>query len=74
MGLLQLQFGRSAASPPLQTVPPSPSESQILTPKGGPPALPGWQQKFDFYGSRPPMKLPIVSQQAHEREFHDGRV
>jgi hypothetical protein len=30
MGLLQLQFGRIAASPPLQTVPPSPSESQIL--------------------------------------------
>jgi MFS family permease len=24
-----------------------------LTPKGGPPALPGWQQKFDVYGGRP---------------------
>ena len=44
-----------------------------LTPKGGPPALPGWQQKFDVYRGRPSMKLPIVSHQAHESEFHDGR-
>jgi hypothetical protein len=28
-----------------------------LTPKGGPPALPGRQQKFDIYGGRPPEKL-----------------
>jgi trypsin-like peptidase len=58
-----------------------PHEAQIglvwdgsLTPKGGPPALPGRQQTFDVYGGRPSMKLPIVSHQAHERKLHDGRV
>jgi hypothetical protein len=28
----------------------------VLTPKGGPPALPERQQKFDIYGGRPPEK------------------
>jgi hypothetical protein len=37
-----------------------------LTPRGGPPALPGWQQKFDVYGGRPPEKLAMPSQQAQE--------
>jgi len=40
-----------------------------LTPKGGPPALPGWQQKFDVYGGHPPEKLATVSQPAHGGEF-----
>jgi hypothetical protein len=40
---------------------------QHLTPKGGPPALPGWQQKFDVYCGRPPMKLATARHEASER-------
>ena len=38
-----------------------------LATKGGPPALPGRQSRFDIKGS-PSRKLPIVSRQAHEKE------
>jgi hypothetical protein len=41
-----------------------------LTPKGGPPALPGRQQKFDICGGRPPKKLAT---NRHAGELSDGR-
>jgi hypothetical protein len=40
-----------------------------LTPKGGPPALPGRQQKFDIYGGRPPEKLAT---NRHAGDLIDG--
>jgi REP element-mobilizing transposase RayT len=42
--------------------------------KGGPPALPGRQQKFDISRSRPPMKLGPREPPRTRREFHDGRL
>src|SRR4029077_12415743 len=43
-------------------------------PKGGPPALPGRQQKFDISRSRPPMKLGPRERPRKRGEFHDGRL
>jgi transposase len=39
-----------------------------LNREGDPPALPGWQQKFDVSGS-PPAKFPVVRRQAHDEEI-----
>ena len=68
---------RSWNSPTLPRMPypqhPSRCKSQYLPIKGGPPALPGWQQKFDIYSGRPPM-LSTVSKRALGRKFHEGRA
>jgi hypothetical protein len=53
---------------------PSMQKKPVLTTGGGPPALPGWQQKFDVYGSRPSMKLPTTSHQARGKKFHEERA
>ena len=44
----------------------------VLTPKGGPPALPGWQQKFDVCGGRPLMKLAMVRHEAPGQILYDN--
>jgi len=41
--------------------------------KGGPSALPGWQEQFDIYSSRPLTRLSNVSLHAHERMFDDDK-
>jgi hypothetical protein len=45
------------------------SAREKLTPKGGPPALPGWQQKFDVYGGRLPEEFATASQKAPRGNF-----
>jgi hypothetical protein len=36
--------------------------------------LPGWQQQFDIYGSRPSTKLSARERPSTRWEFHDGRA
>jgi MFS family permease len=49
------------------------SRAAILTLKGGPPALPGWQQKFDVYSGRLPGKLAAATER-HKGQFLDERT
>src|SRR6516165_3563583 len=53
---------------------PARSGMELLTSKGRPPALPGWQYQFDIYGSRPPLRLPTRERPSTRRELHDGRL